>query len=420
MSLPAISVERLSKRYRLRQGPAEGLSARLHPRRVAAWLRGRPASGRPSHQEFEALRDVSFEVTPGEIVGVIGRNGAGKSTLLKILSRVTEPSSGQACVRGRVGSLLEVGAGFHPELSGRDNIYLNGAILGMSRAEIRNRFDPIVAFAEIERFLDTPVKRYSSGMYVRLAFAVAAHLDPEILLVDEALAVGDTQFQRRCLGRMGEVSRSGRTVLFVSHSLAAVEGLCGRGILLEHGRVSFDGRAADAIARYMVSIQAGAGKSIAERFDRSGSGAVRFTGARWLDGDGANVSACATGRAAVLELEFVNRARRPLRNMHVAIGVDNQLGQRVAHLSTEATGARFEHVPTGGGIVRLEAPRLPLLPGRYFYTVYCEINGVLSDWVQNVGVLDVEGGDFYATGKLPPDGAFCMDCHFRLDASVAC
>jgi lipopolysaccharide transport system ATP-binding protein len=204
-------------------------------------------------EDFWALKNVSFEVKRGEVVGIIGRNGAGKSTLLKILSRITEPTTGRVHLRGRVASLLEVGTGFHPELTGRENIFLNGAILGMSRAEIRKKFDEIVAFAEVEKFLDTPVKRYSSGMYVRLAFAVAAHLEPEILIVDEVLAVGDAEFQKKCLGKMNEVAKGGRTVLFVSHNMAAVQSLCSSGLLLSRGRLVFQGSAGESVARYLNS-----------------------------------------------------------------------------------------------------------------------------------------------------------------------
>ncbi len=209
-------------------------------------------------EEFWALREVSFEVAPGEVTGIIGRNGAGKSTLLKLLSRITEPTTGRIELNGRVGSLLEVGTGFHPELNGRENIYLNGAVLGMTRAEIKAKFDEIVAFAEVEKFLDTPVKRYSSGMYMRLAFSVAAHLDPEILLVDEVLAVGDAEFQKKCLNKMNEVSQHGRTILFVSHNMSAIQRLCSRAIVLEGGKVGFAGQASEAINRYLQRDQDGA------------------------------------------------------------------------------------------------------------------------------------------------------------------
>jgi lipopolysaccharide transport system ATP-binding protein len=230
-------------------------SVRRLGRRAADFARGRAAPDKPRTEAFWALRDISFEIGRGEVVGVIGRNGAGKSTLLKILSRITEPSQGRVTIDGRVASLLEVGTGFHPELTGRENVYLNGAILGMTRGEIRRKFDEIVDFAGVERFIDTPVKRYSSGMQVRLAFSVAAHLEPEILVVDEVLAVGDAEFQKKCLGKMGEVSaREGRTVLFVSHQLGMVSRLCTRGMLLSAGQLAFDGPTDMAIDRHLAGI----------------------------------------------------------------------------------------------------------------------------------------------------------------------
>jgi lipopolysaccharide transport system ATP-binding protein len=261
-----ISVEKLSKRYLVghRDNPDRNAGyvalrdvisreMRNAARKTADLLRGRQIVQGDTVEEFWALRDVSFEVQQGEVLGIIGRNGAGKSTLLKLLSRITEPTAGRITLRGRVASLLEVGTGFHPELTGRENIYLNGAILGMTRAEIRRKFDGIVAFAEVERFLDTPVKRYSSGMYVRLAFAVAAHLEPEILIVDEVLAVGDAEFQKKCLGKMGEVARDGRTVLLVSHNMSSIAALAGRALLLDHGSVAVDSSVADAISEYVSS-----------------------------------------------------------------------------------------------------------------------------------------------------------------------
>jgi lipopolysaccharide transport system ATP-binding protein len=254
-----VTAERLGKRYRLRHQQREPyvtlrdaiVAAATSP---LAWL-NRRAGGAGATDDFWALRDVSFEVAPGEVVGIIGRNGAGKSTLLKILSRIVEPTTGRVTLDGRVASLLEVGTGFHPELTGRENVFLNGAILGMTRQEIRRKFDSIVAFAEVERFLDTPVKRYSSGMYVRLAFAVAAHLEPDILVVDEVLAVGDAEFQKKSLGKMHEVSRGGRTVLFVSHNMAAVQALCSRAIWLERGEVAASGPASAVVAQYLQGAQ---------------------------------------------------------------------------------------------------------------------------------------------------------------------
>ena len=264
MSSPIISVENLSKRYvvghrRERTEPHRYVALRdvvaqemrNAARKAVDVVRGRYVVQGDTFEEFWALRDVSFDVQQGEVLGIIGRNGAGKSTLLKVLSRITEPTEGRITLRGRVASLLEVGTGFHPELTGRENIYLNGAILGMSRAEIRKKFDQIVAFAEVDRFLDTPVKRYSSGMYVRLAFAVAAHLEPEILIIDEVLAVGDAEFQKKCLGKMDDVARrEGRTILFVSHNLAAVSQLANRAILLKEGTIAFEGAIPAAISAY--------------------------------------------------------------------------------------------------------------------------------------------------------------------------
>lgn len=251
MSLPIISVENLSKRYTLRHQKAGYTTLRDALAEKAQRLFGHKDSGSDAaNEEFWALKDVSFEINRGDVVGIIGRNGAGKSTLLKILSRITEPTAGRICLGGRVASLLEVGTGFHPELTGRENIFLNGAILGMTKAEIRSKFDEIVAFAEVEKFLDTPVKHYSSGMYVRLAFAVAAHLEPEILIVDEVLAVGDAQFQNKCLDKMQSVSGQGRTVLFVSHNMPVVQQLTRSAIMLQNGRICAVGNSADVIAEY--------------------------------------------------------------------------------------------------------------------------------------------------------------------------
>lgn len=279
-----IRIENLGKRYRIRHqqtesystlrevwtGKAKSAGRRLFSALGARWFQrsGIPVPQDPSFEDFWALREVSFEVKPGEVLGIIGRNGAGKSTLLKILSRITDPTEGRIRIRGRVASLLEVGTGFHPELTGRENVFLNGAILGMTRAEIRKKFDEIVAFAEVDKFLDTPVKRYSSGMYVRLAFAVAAHLEPEILIVDEVLAVGDAEFQKKCLGKMGEVVKQGRTVLFVSHNESAIRRLCSRAILLRGGMVAFVGSPQEVFQHYRGSQQS-TGFSAANRIHSS-------------------------------------------------------------------------------------------------------------------------------------------------------
>jgi ABC-type polysaccharide/polyol phosphate transport system ATPase subunit len=270
----AIRAHRLSKQYVIGAARGDGTLYGLLGRMLQ--LGKRNGRQRQAPQKFEALRDVSFELRPGEVAGVVGRNGAGKSTLLKLLSRISAPTQGRIEIRGRLASLLEVGTGFHPELSGRENVYLNGAILGMKRAEVSRKFDEIVAFAEIDKFVDTPVKHYSSGMYVRLAFAVAAHLETDVLLVDEVLAVGDASFQRKSLGKMSDVAKGGRTVLFVSHNLGAVRNLCSRALLLEGGRLSFDGNVEEGLALYETSFSTGMGLAGDARFDGSLSDSIRF------------------------------------------------------------------------------------------------------------------------------------------------
>jgi lipopolysaccharide transport system ATP-binding protein len=311
----AITAEKLGKQYLIRHRTGGSYVAlrdvmadgtRRLGRRLIHPLGG-SSNGRsdPSREAFWALRDVSFTIQPGERVGIIGRNGAGKSTLLKILSRITDPSAGRLGIRGRVASLLEVGTGFHPELTGRENIYLNGAVLGMSRVDIKRKFDEIVAFAEVEQFLDTPVKRYSSGMYVRLAFAVAAHLEPEILIVDEVLAVGDASFQKKCLGKMEEVGGEGRTVLFVSHNMAAITRLCERAILLERGNIVSDGTAHSVVSTY---LQSGLGSTAAREWSDAGAtpsdGAVRLRAVRVRNESGEVSDAIDIRQAIGIEVEY--------------------------------------------------------------------------------------------------------------------
>lgn len=397
MSDVVIQAEGLSKSYRL--GVRES-----HPTlrdRLAGALRRRGDA--PAESRVEALHSVSFEVRRGEIVGLVGRNGAGKSTLLKLLARVTEPSAGRAVLGGRVGSLLEVGTGFHPELTGRENVHLSGAILGMRRAEIARRFDEIVAFAEVERFLDTPVKRYSSGMYMRLAFAVAAHLQPDILLVDEVLAVGDAAFQRKCLGKMGDVREAGRTVLFVSHNLAAVAHLCPRTLVLDQGRVLCDGPSGESIARYLERVDATGAIDLAARRDRKGDQRLRFT--RWcLRGpDGSPAAQALSGGPLRLALEYESRDGRELRDVHVSLGVRGRLDEPLFYLST-LVSEPLARVPAAGELVCC-LPRLPLQPGRYAFTAICTVGETLADFVEHAGVLDVAAGDFFASGKLPPASA---------------
>ncbi|MBX3736142.1 MAG: ABC transporter ATP-binding protein [Candidatus Didemnitutus sp.] len=360
MSQPIIEVRGVAKSYQL--GRIGFTSMRDEVDRAWSLLTGRRRA-RAASETFWALRDISFDVQPGEVLGLIGRNGAGKSTLLKILGEITDPTAGEVRLRGHVASLLEVGTGFHPELSGRENIFLNGAILGMKRAEIARKFDEIVAFAEIERFLDTPVKRYSSGMYVRLAFAVAAHLEPEILLVDEVLAVGDHAFQQKCLGKMQDVARTqGRTVIFVSHNMAAVSQLCHRAVLLEHGRVSAHGPAAEVVSGYLARNAAAAGEWRAPP-GHNAAAPVALQGARVLDESGRPAALLPHSSELTVELECVERSSGALWGVRVAL-FDAQGHELVCTLDRELAAARG----TGPGRAHRIACTLParlLRPGVY-------------------------------------------------------
>jgi lipopolysaccharide transport system ATP-binding protein len=322
----AIQIEKLGKRYRIGErqetyGTLRDTLAHLMRAPLRVWRdRGRPEK----NTEFWALRDVSFHVRPGEVLAVIGRNGAGKSTLLKILSRVVRPTAGRACIQGRIGSLLDVGTGFHPELTGRENIYLNGAILGMTRFEIARKFEEIVAFAELATFLDTPVKRYSSGMYMRLAFAVAAHLEPEILLVDEVLAVGDAAFQKKCLGKMGEVAREGRTVLFVSHNMSSVQRLCHSAVLLEAGRLNAWGTVSDVTQQYLQN-----GATPLKRWERTGPPLrdIYFERIYLTDRAGAALGNVTTATQLRVVMEYV--VQRRCRNLQVSVDLLDSSGDLI-------------------------------------------------------------------------------------------
>jgi lipopolysaccharide transport system ATP-binding protein len=401
MSSVAVRVEGLSKRYRIgrRRRPSDSLKEALTERARRLLRRG----DSPDDEErfVWSLRDVSFEVREGEAVGVIGRNGAGKSTLLKILSRVTAPTEGRVEIMGRVGSLLEVGTGFHPELTGRENVFLNGAILGMSKAEIDAKFDEIVAFAEVERFLDTPIKRYSSGMYTRLAFAVAAHLEPEILIVDEVLAVGDSSFQRKCLGKMDDVTRLGRTVLFVSHNMAAVTRLCPRALLLDSGRVVAYGQSQEVVDQYVAGIDDLSKVLLRKRSDRIGTQAVRFVGIELRDADGVPIPQVAAGQDVALAIEYESEPGAVLHDVEFAIHVRGAFEERICTFSTMVTGADlFREIPPHG-IVLCQIPRLPLQPGRYSTSLACHVAGEIADFIQAAWVFDVEVGHFFKSGRLP-------------------
>ncbi|MGK7874689.1 MAG: ABC transporter ATP-binding protein [Xenococcaceae cyanobacterium] len=409
MSDTIIRVENLGKKYTIGH-QQEGRSRYVALRDVIAngaksllkAIQNPKSKIQNNYEEFWALKDVSFEVKQGEVIGIIGRNGAGKSTLLKILSRITEPTTGRIFLKGRVASLLEVGTGFHPELTGRENIYLNGAILGMSKAEIKSKFDEIVAFAEIEKFLDTPVKRYSSGMYVRLAFAVAAHLEPEILVVDEVLAVGDAAFQKKCLGKMGDVAtKEGRTVLFVSHNMAAVENLCQKGILLNSGQIIKKGHSKNVVNYYLQAILPSLilTSDLKQRKNRRGNGQIKFTQFYLEDASGQKIACAKSGMDIVLVFGFECPTNETPQKIDIGFSIHNQNDITLFVLYSSYVGQIFESVPSVGEF-RCYLSRLPLSVGTYRVGGRIVSNYEESDWPRDgLGYLNVEPGDFYFTGS---------------------
>jgi len=360
---------------------------------------GKPIIQGDTMEEVWALKDVSFEIRRGEAVGIIGRNGAGKSTLLKILSRITEPSTGRVTIKGRVASLLEVGTGFHPELTGRENIYLNGTILGMTRVEIKRKFDEIVAFAEVEKYLDTPVKRYSSGMYVRLAFAVAAHLEPEILVVDEVLAVGDAAFQKKCLGKMGVVAQEGRTVLFVSHNMAAVQQLCQSGMVLNDGKVNFQGDIGTTINHYVQDVKTVQTLNLAERRDRKGSQWFKFTKVGLFDASGNEQRQVISGQDVFIRFYYVSDKGMRDATVNIAFNVRSSQGYLLTNLnSLDVDKSTMNLHPTG--FLQCVWPRFNLRSGSYDCALFCAVNGDIVDWLQSAFTIQVEDGDFFSTGRI--------------------
>jgi len=397
----AVAVRDLGKRYSIaHEAQAYGRITESLTR--AAQRAFRLRASRRSTEQFWALRNVSFEVSEGEVLGIVGRNGAGKSTLLKLLSRITEPTEGSAFIHGRVGSLLDVGTGFHPELTGRENVFLSGSILGMKRREIEARFDEIVAFAEVERFLDVPVKRYSSGMQVRLGFGVAAHLAAPILIVDEVLAVGDAAFQKRCLAKMEDVTSQGRTVLFVSHNMAAVEGLCTSAILLQAGEISARGSTHEVIEAYLKGVRDRSSIAVANRTDRTGDGRIRI-----------NDIAARIRTGAPSEIRLGYAAESDVRDVAVTVGVLSTRGDGVLFAGNEISGDPIHALAAGSGELVCQFDSGPLLPGEYALNVYVTASGTLADWVTEAAMIEVDDGDFYGTGKLPPPGYGSLAVPYR-------
>lgn len=417
MSNTVIKVEHLSKHYNLGT-----IGSGTLYRDVQSWwarLRGKEdpnsqiGSWNPAQTDkcnsFWALKDVSFEVHQGDVVGIIGRNGAGKSTLLKILSKVTGPTSGSIKINGRVASLLEVGTGFHPELTGRENIYLNGTILGMRKAEIDEKFNEIVTFAEIEQFIDTPVKRYSSGMYVRLAFAVAAHLDPEILIVDEVLAVGDAKFQKKCMQKMHDVSGAGKTVLFVSHNMGAIRSLCSRACLLHHGTLALDGTVEEVVSTYFdIAFQMPDNRDLSARQDRIGGALLRLLSFDTVDADGNITKQIECGKKAFLEMRFNVHSSR-IGNLRFGISVrEKNTGKYITELNSYYRSDNVLSCECGVHKMVFVIPKVCLAPGQYAISFIATSGLEVLDWLKDACQLVVTDGLFYESGQMPLPGSYPM------------
>lgn len=402
MNEPIIKVTQVSKKYQLGSRQSY-LTIRDKIMEFShRFLRTMPSGTANKRTDFWALKNINFEIKKGEVVGLIGRNGAGKSTLLKILSRITYPTTGQVSIRGTVSSLLEVGTGFSPELTGRENIFLNGSILGMTRAEINKRFDQIVEFAELDKFIDTPVKHYSSGMYTRLAFSVAAHLEPDILLVDEVLAVGDSEFQKKCLGKMSEVTqKDGRTIIFVSHNLTAVRSLCSRCILLKNGTIEKIGDTEEVINKYIKESSRLMSQPIIDRADRQGSGSVKvYKVELFQNNQSANELISGFDTTIRVHYRIIERSKK---SISVAIAINDASAQiRLMMLSSSVLGKNIT-LPTNKkvGYVDFVIKKLPLTTGAYNFNTWIECKGEMVDWVIDAGEFRVLFGDFYGTGKLP-------------------
>ena len=392
----SITIENLSKRYEI-----GALQHETQLREQLVRMLRAPFRGRAPKEVLWALRDVSFSVQEGEVVGIIGRNGAGKSTLLKILSRITYPTSGRVRARGRVAALLEVGAGFHEELTGRENIFLNGSVMGMKKKEVDGKLEAIVEFSGMQRFIDTPIKRYSSGMRSRLGFAVAAHLDPDVLIVDEVLAVGDAAFQKKCINAMHELRGGGRTVLFVSHNMAAVENLCSRGIWISQGEIERDGPVREVIEAYMASF--GSAESASNELEsvdgRRGNGEIRYTRVEFRSPDGELQTVTRAGRPLVVRLHY--RANKPIEHPAFGFRIITEMGTVVTDASTWLHGLDIPLVPVGDGYIDLEIDAFNVMPGRYYLSLHLDscVESRLYDALEHAVHLDIEEAPIYGQSQ---------------------
>ncbi|MBI1730907.1 ABC transporter ATP-binding protein [Candidatus Acetothermia bacterium] len=412
MGEQAVIVEGVSKRYRI------GLEDEIHTnlseylfnfikRPIKNFSKLRKLTRFSNDDEgldvIWALKNIDLTVFTGEVLGIIGRNGSGKSTLLKLLSKISIPTTGRITTIGKISSLLEVGTGFHPELTGRENVYLNGTILGMRKSEIDMKFDQIVEFSEISKFIDTPSKRYSSGMKVRLAFAVAAFLEPEILIIDEVLAVGDAAFQQKCLGTMNQASQRGRTILFVSHNLSAVSALCTRAIWLDQGEIRAEGTPDNTIALYLRDVQKDSSASLRDREDREGNGKMRIVELRVENEEGALLENISSGIDMSFVMRYESDAELPLRGVKAGIRFFDSFGNLKFMCRSDITRETFQSIPNRSGSVVCKISQFPLPPGEYYLTIFLKVGGEWADLIDHAAKISVVSGDFFGTGRIPPE-----------------
>ena len=402
----AISINNLSKSYIIGKQKEASLRSSL-----TGFLKGK----KKTKETFWALKNISFDIEQGEVLGVIGNNGAGKSTLLKILSKITRPTTGRIEINGRIASLLEVGTGFHPELTGRENIFLNGTILGMTRKEVTDKFDEIVEFSGVSKFIDTAVKHYSSGMYVRLAFSVAAHLEPEILIIDEVLAVGDIEFQKKCLGKMGDIANNGRTIIFVSHNMSAVENLCDRAIFVNKGMIEYDSDVTECIDYYINKNKDKTHLPLSEVKGRKGSGEFVFNNHTFFN-NSKETERFYLGENVLLELEISARDKDRIHDLRIDLGLNNSSNVRISWLSS-SLHEKFKFTEEKESIkVHIEIESPTLVPGTYDFTLNLIVNGKNQDWVPNVCKFEILEAPFFKSGNFPPSnqGDFLLKHSFKV------